>query len=137
MYKNTNKSLVDAMAWAGVRELPEVHDGVNVYIKALALVAKRDGSTSYVAICKDKNGEDKIIKDFGSVSQIVEVLEIRPYLYLDSSYIPDFTTKKKEERIKYLSIANPDGGNYEEMSIKELNKAIVNLAIQKQIKMSK
>jgi chorismate mutase len=135
MYKATDKSLIDAMSWAGVRELPEVYDGENIYIKALALVAKRDGSTSYVAMCKNKSGEDKIVKDFGSSAQIAKILEVRPYLYLDASFVPDFASKKKEERVRYLNIAAPNEGNYEEMTIKELNKAIINVAIQKQIKL--
>lgn len=137
MYKATDKSLIDALAWAGVRELPEVYDGENIYIKALALVAKRDGTTSYVATCKDVLGVDKIVKDFGTIAQIVKVLEVRPYMYLDASFVPEFATKKKEDRIKWLEIAAPNMKNLDAMSFKELNTAIINIAIQKQIKMSK
>jgi hypothetical protein len=137
MYKATDKSLIDALAWAGVRELPEVYDGENIYIKALALVAKRDGTTSYVATCKDILGVDKIVKDFGTIAQIVKTLEVRPYMYLDASFVPEFTTKKKEDRIKWLEIAAPNMKNLDAMSFKELNTAIINIAIQKQIKMSK
>ena len=137
MHKTTNKTLIDALSWAGLRELPEVYDGENIYIKSLALVSKRDGTTSYVATCKDILGADKIVKDFGTVSPIVEVKEVRPYLYLDASYVPEFATKKKEDRIKWLEIAAPHMKNLDAMSFKELNNAIINIAIQKQIKMSK
>lgn len=137
MHKTTNKTLIDALSWAGLRELPEVYDGENIYIKSLALVSKRDGTTSYVATCKDILGVDKIVKDFGTVSPIVEVKEVHPYLYLDASYVPEFATKKKEDRIKWLEIAAPHMKNLDAMSFKELNNAIINIAIQKQIKMSK
>lgn len=137
MYKAADKSLIDALAWAGIRELPEIHDGENIYIKALALVAKRDGTTSYVATCKDILGVDKIVKDFGTISQIAKILEVRPYMYLDASFVPEFSTKKKEDRIKWLEMAAPDMKNLDAMSFKELNAAIINIAIQKQIKMSK
>lgn len=137
MHKTTNKTLIDALSWAGLRELPEVYDGENIYIKSLALVSKRDGTTSYVATCKDILGADKIVKDFGTVSPIVEVKEVHPYLYLDASYVPEFATKKKEDRIKWLEIAAPHMKNLDAMSFKELNNAIINIAIQKQIKMSK
>ena len=137
MHKITNKTLIDALSWAGLRELPEVNDGENIYIKSLALVSKRDGTTSYVATCKDILGVDKIVKDFGTVSPIVEVKEVYPYLYLDASYVPEFATKKKEDRIKWLEIAAPHMKNLDTMSFKELNNAIINIAIQKQIKMSK
>ena len=137
MHRTTNKTLIDALSWAGLRELPEVYDGENIYIKSLALVSKRDGTTSYVATCKDILGADKIVKDFGTVSPIVEVKEVHPYLYLDASYVPEFATKKKEDRIKWLEIAAPHMKNLDAMSFKELNNAIINIAIQKQIKMSK
>lgn len=134
MQKTLEKSLIDALSWAGIRELPNTNDSECFYIKALALVSKRDGSSSYVALRKNEKGEDAIVKDFGTVSPIVEVKETYPYLYLDASFVPEFSTKKKEERIKWLSIANPNGKGYEDMSLKELNLAIINVAMQKQLK---
>lgn len=134
MQKILEKSLIDALSWAGVRELPNKNDGECFYIKALALVSKRDGTSSYVALRKNEKGIDTIVKDFGTVAQIVEVKETYPYLYLDASFVPEFTTKKKEERIKWLSIANPNGEGYENMSLKELNMAVINMAMQKQLK---
>lgn len=137
MDKVQNKSLIAALNWACVRELPPVDDKENVWIFALALVAKKDGSKGYVALTKDKNGESRIVKDFGSTSMIVKVEEIYPYLYLDPTYIPQFGDKKKEERVKWLKLTDPDGGDYDAMSLKELNKAILNRAIQNHINATK
>lgn len=131
MDKSLDKTLVDALQWANIRELPESDKGENVYILALALVSKKDGSKGYVALKKDDKGQDKIVKDFGSISQIVKIEETYPYLYLDSSYLPDL--KKKEDKIKWLSI-HDNTKNYEELTIKELNKTILVVAIQNQLR---
>jgi hypothetical protein len=126
------ESLIDALSWASLRELPEKDNGENIWIRALALVSKRDGSKAYVALVKGKNGEDRIIRDFGSVSVIVKIEEIYAFEYLDSSYLPTFESKKKEDKIKWLSMQRPEV-NYEEMSSKELNKAILHVAMQNQL----
>jgi hypothetical protein len=126
------ESLIDALSWASLRELPEKDNGENIWIRALALVSKRDGSKAYVALVKGKNGEDRIIRDFGSVSIIVKIEEVYAFEYLDSSYLPTFDSKKKEDKIKWLSMQRPEV-NYEEMSAKELNKAILHVAMQNQL----
>lgn len=126
------ESLINALSWASLRELPPKDDGENIWIKALALVSKRDGSKAYVALMKGKNGEDRLIKDFGSVSQIVKIEEVYAYSYLDSSYIPQFDSKKKEDKVKWLSLQRPDV-DYESMGTKELNKAVLHVAMQNQL----
>jgi hypothetical protein len=126
------ESLIDALSWASLRELPEKDNGENIWIRALALVSKRDGSKAYVALVKGKDGEDRIIRDFGSVSMIVKIEEIYAFEYLDSSYLPTFDSKKKEDKIKWLSMQRPEV-NYEEMNSKELNKAILHVAMQNQL----
>ena len=129
MRKDIEKeSLMQCLSWCALRELPPKYDGKNVYIKAVAKVKKADGSVGYMAIQKDKNGVDKYIKDFGSVSVIREIMEIYPYLYLDAQYMPKFKTQKKEERIAMLSrLYNKDFSN---MSLKELDREVLNHAIQ-------
>jgi hypothetical protein len=126
------ESLIDALSWASLRELPEKDNGENIWIRALALVSKRDGSKAYVALVKGKDGEDRIIRDFGSVSMIVKIEEIYAFEYLDSSYLPTFDSKKKEDKIKWLSMQRPEV-NYEDMNSKELNKAILHVAMQNQL----
>lgn len=129
MRKDIEKeSLMQCLSWCALRELPQKYDGKNVYIKAVAKVKKADGSVGYMAIQKDKNGVDKYIKDFGSVSVIREIMEIYPYLYLDAQYMPKFKTQKKEERIAMLSrLYNK---NFDNMSLKELDREVLNHAIQ-------
>lgn len=126
------ESLINALSWASLRELPPKDNGENIWIKALALVSKRDGSKAYVALMKGKNGEDRLIKDFGSVSQVVKIEEVYAYSYLDSSYLPQFDSKKREDKVKWLSLQRPDV-DYESMTAKELNKAILHVAMQNQL----
>jgi hypothetical protein len=133
MGKATDRSLVDALSWASLRELPEKDNGENIYILALALVTKRDGSKSYVATRKTMDGKDKVVKVFGSTSIIVKIEEVYPYLLLDGNYLPTFEGKKREERIKWLSMSNPDI-DYSEFTLKELNREILGVAMKNQLR---
>lgn len=130
---NLRKSLVEALSWASIRELPQKDLGESVWIKALALVTKRDGSKSYVALRRTVPTEYNIIKDFGSDSIITIIEEIYPYLFLDGTFIPEFKTQKKDDRIKWLSMNGVDD-NLEELTLKELNKKIVEVAIKNQLR---
>lgn len=126
-------SLLECLKWCGVPSLPDEDDKENIWIKAIALVQKADGSESYVAIKKDEQLRDKIVKDFGSVSVIRVVKTIYPYSYLSGAYVPQFKTKKKEERISYLQKIHPKE-DFSQMSVKELDKQVVISAMQYQIK---
>lgn len=126
------ESLVACLAWCSLRALPDKYDGKNVYIKAVAKVMKTNGSISYVAMQKDINGEDKIVKDFGMVASIGKVLEVYPYLFLDASFMPTFKSLKKDERVEYLSEIYKDK-DFSKMSARELDKVILNHAIQEHL----
>lgn len=131
--KNKEKSLIECLKWCQVPALPDVDDKENIWIKAIALVKKGDGTESYVAMAKDKDLKNKMIKDFGTVSMIHEVVEVYPYSYLSAAYMPEFKTRKKEERINYLLAYDKKLEDLEELSLKELDKMVVNVAIKNQI----
>lgn len=131
--KAEKMSLLDCLSWCSVRQLPEEWDSKNVYIKAIAKVMRADGSISYVAVKKDKNGDDKIVKSFGNISMIKKILAVYPYLYLDAVYMPTFKGNSKNEKVSYLSALNKNV-DYSKKSVKELDKAIISVAIQKQLK---
>ena len=132
MISKTEQSLIDALSYCGLRELPEKDDKESVWIYALAKVQKADGSISYVLMTKDSDANDKIKKDFGNVAIIRKILEVYPYAYLKQGYMPKFKTQGKEERVKYLSRLN-DGTDWSAMTVKQLDKKILALSIQKQI----
>ena len=130
--KKEQASLLNCLSWCSVRQLPDEWDKKNVYIKAIAKVMKADGSISYVAIKKDSKGEDMFVKDFGSISMIRKVLAIYPYLYLDAMYMPTFKSNSKAEKVAYLQSHNKNV-DYSQMTGKELDKAILAVAIQKHL----
>lgn len=131
--KKLRQSLLSALQWASIRSLPEKDNGEHVWVYALGLVSKRDGSKGYVALSKGEDGENKVVKDFGSISQIAKIEEIYPYLYLDGNFLPDFKNAKKEDRIKWLSM-NGVKGDLESKTAKELNKLVLCVAIKNHLK---
>lgn len=131
--KNKEKSLIECLKWCQVPSLPDADDKENIWIKAIALVKKEDGTESYVAMTKDKQLKNKMIKDFGTVSMIHEIVEIYPYSYLSAAFMPEFKTRKKEERINYLLAHDKSLQGLDELSLKELDKMVVNIAIKNQI----
>ena len=85
MGRKTEESLIDALSYCDLRDLPEIEDGENVWIRAIAKIAKSDGIEYYAYVEKDKNLNNRIVKDFGSMSSIVKVLEYYPA----QQYYPD------------------------------------------------
>lgn len=133
MKSNTRASLIKALSYCSLRELPDLDRGEDVWIKALALVTKTDGSHCYVAVEKDPNTlKNRVKKDFGGTGAIVEYNEFYPYLYLSQEYMPKFHDKTKEARIKYLTSVNPEI-DWSKYSLKELNDAVLGLAIKAQL----
>lgn len=135
MNKITQESMIDALSYCALRDLPPEDEGKDVWVSALALVAKADGNLYFAYVEKDpKTGDNRIIKDFGSMSVIRKVETYYPISYLKSEYMPEFKTKTKEERVKYLAkMTFQDASNFEGMSVKELNKMILNKAIGNQL----
>ena len=128
---------MEALAYCSLRTLPEIEDGESVWIQALAKVIKKDGSVSYVLIEKDgQNGENKVIKDFGSISIIAKYLEYYPITYLLSEFMPEFKNNSKESRIHYLN-KNLGTKDYSQYTLKELNKMVITCAINFQLKSMK
>lgn len=133
MNKRTRESLVKALSYCSLRELPPIDNGEDVWIKALALVEKTDGGDYFVDLQKDPTTLlNKIKKDFGHTGSIVKYKEVYPYLYLSSDFMPTFNDKTKESRVTYLERVMPTG-NWKTMSLKDLNNAIIGVAISLQL----
>lgn len=132
MGRKTEESLIDALSYCSLRDLPEIEDGENVWIRAIAKIVKSDGVEYYAYVEKDKDLRNRIVKDFGSMSSIVKVLEYYPFSYLRAEYMPEFKTKKKEERIAYLTRFKKDK-DYSGYTLKELNDEVLRGAIEMQM----
>ena len=126
-----DEMLIDALQYASVRELPNEAEEGREWLKALALVSKRNGSKAYVALAKGKTGEDKIVKDFGEISAVAVIEKVYPYLYAEGIAMPQFKTNTKKERLDWLYINDPDNEYSEEMSMKELKAAVMYVVSKK------
>lgn len=132
MGKKTEESLIDALSYCDLRDLPEIEDGENVWIRAIAKIVKSDGIEYYAYVEKDDNLNNRIIKDFGSMSSIVKVVAYYPFSYLKADFMPEFKTKKKEERIAYLTRYKTNK-DYSNMTLRELNDEVLKGAIAMQM----
>ena len=137
MGKIKELSLMKCLSDCGVRELPEEDKGELVWVKAIGLVAKRDTTHSYVSLVRGEDGEPRIVKDFGTISSIVGIESIHPYEYLSSRFMPKFKNDtRKDERVAWLSAYEPSI-DWGEMTIKELDKAVLNRAVRNQLNLNR
>jgi hypothetical protein len=127
------KSLISCLAALDLRDLPKEWDKEDVWILAVGLISKIDGTFSYAALKKDKNGDARVVKDFGNICAIRKIEKVYPYKFLDASFMPMFKTRAKDERIAWLERMG-EKGVFSEMSAKGLEKKVLNVAIQQALK---
>ena len=123
------KSLISCLAALDLRDLPKEWDKEDVWILAVGLISKIDGTFSYAALKKDENGDARVVKDFGNICAIRKIEKVYPYKFLDASFMPMFKTRAKDERIAWLERMG-EKGNFSEMSAKELERKVLNVVIQ-------
>lgn len=123
------KSLINCLAALDLRDLPKEWDKENVWILAVGLLSKIDGTFSYAALRKDEDGNARVVKDFGNICAIRRIEKVYPYKFLDASFMPTFKTRAKDERIAWLERMN-EKGNFSEMSAKELERKVLNVVIR-------
>ena len=131
-----DKSLIDALSYCHLRELPQEaskYDGI--WIRAIAYVTKADTTKSYVLMDKAANGSHRIIKDFGTISNIVNVRSIHPLQFVSEDSLPIFKGSNKQERIDWLT---NNGVKIDcELTLKQLNNRVVNVVIQQELRNNK
>ena len=127
------KSLINCLAALDLLDLPKEWDKEDVWILAVGLVSKIDGTFSYAALRKDEDGNARVVKDFGNICAIRKVEKVYPYKFLDASFMPMFKTRAKDERISWLERMG-EKGDFTEMSAKELEKKVLNVVIQQALK---
>lgn len=133
MDKFREKTLIDCLAYLSLRSLPKKEDGENYWIRAVALIEKSDGTQNYAYVEKNDKLENRIVKDFGSISSIKRVVEYYPFSYLTQQFMPKFKTQKKEERIVHLTKNEAVKKDYSSMSLKELDKEVLKRAVARQL----
>ena len=134
MEKIKEKTLVDALSYCDLRELPKEWDKETVYIRAIALVSKTDGSYNYAVVKKGDGGKDNVEKDFGNISAIRAIEKVYPFRFLATNFVPTFKTKSKDERLNWLGKFG-DEKDYSSMTLKELDKEVLSAAMQRALKL--
>lgn len=72
------KTLCEALSFAGIEELPKKADKNVDWKKGVALVTKATNRQSYVIVKKNEKGVS-VIKDFGTICPIKSIDEVYPY----------------------------------------------------------
>lgn len=80
-------SLRKALEATACRELPKAfnENGVEFWIRAIALVRKRNGTQSYCLVEHRADGMLQYTQDFGLPSPIFGLISIHPYIMLDKT----------------------------------------------------
>lgn len=132
-----DKTLIEALSYCDLNVVPEEDTKEYIWIRALALVKKTDGSSNYAVCERDKEANPKIVKDFGSVAAIVKIEKFYPFTLLDKQYIPVFNGRNaNDNRIKWLRDRG-EKGELESMKPKELELKILKYAINDALMASK
>ena len=82
------------------------------------------------------DGKPKVIRDFGSVSAIIEVVSIYPVSYLEQKYLRTFKEGEEEKMKNYLKKCGVDM-DYDSADRASLDKAVTILAVKLQLKEEK
>lgn len=130
------ESLMKVLAYCNIAKLPEEDTQEYIWLKAIGLVAKADGTHSYVLMYKNRYNRPNIVKDFGSISTIVKTEKVYPLLLFKYSLLPKFGTDSSEERIRWLKSKKVEA-DYENMNLKELNKLVLNFCVYSAVKEDK
>ena len=142
--KNLMASKKEALDQSGLKEIPAKDNGESIYILAIGLVKKRDGSVNYALLRKNLKGEDEVYADFGHVCTMSAILEVYPYEYLDDMYMPlhdmdeKTTAKTKREIIQGLRENGelPDDYTKEfisKMKVADMNGLLIGIGCKRQL----
>jgi hypothetical protein len=126
-------TLYDALRDAFICDIPELWNNEDIWIKAVGLITKSNTTQNYCLLKRDSDGNAQVVKDYGDICKIVKINEIRPYIFLNNSYICEF--KNKQERIDYI-LNNKNEykeGDLQTMKKDELQNICINIWIDKQL----
>lgn len=112
------KSLLLALNDSHLSELPDsLKPTTRLWMRAIVLVEKRDGSKSYVLAENNGDNTPNVVKDFGSISQIVKYKGIYPFYEVENARIPDMRNKTE-----IMELLTAYGFKQEDIALKMSNK---------------
>lgn len=142
-----DESLQLALQKVGLRSLPKEYDGRGeVWIKAIALTERANGTQSYVLVENDGNGEPIVKRDLGKAVRIIGISAIYPYETMGKIQKPNlpfdsdtviFLTKHGYNKEEIETLLNNEGKSREKVISdraivqKYIEEVSVRLATQK------
>lgn len=119
------ETLVQALGFAQISELPPEDNGGALWMKAIAVVTKKDGTRAYCILYRTDFDTYMYKAVFGTCSPLHKVIKIYPYEVVMDLPVPKFAPKDKNSRIGFIKKNRPDESyNFEEMTIKDLDDVI-------------
>lgn len=127
------RTLLEALNYAHLHELPAEWNKKDPWIKAIALTNRSSGLQSYAILRTNGSDGYHAVKDF-RFDGLRSIVAIYPYIYVDAQFLPKFTLKQINEKHEY--IAKISGKTIEEvkaLSAKEQKTIMVEYAIKMQL----
>jgi len=119
------KTLVEALGFAQIGELPPEDNGGALWMKAIAIVTKKDGTRAYCILYRTDFETYMYKAVFGTCSPVHKVIKIYPYEVVTDLPVPKFAPKDKNSRIVFIKKNRPDDNyDFNEMKIEELDSVI-------------
>lgn len=123
----------DVLRHAYLTQMPEEeNEKTKLWIRAIAFVRKQNGDYGYAIVQRTPDFNTTYLYTNGESVAVSSIEKTYPFIVLDKRYIKTFKGNATEPRVAYLKSVNPDV-DYSKMDFKELNKAIVGIAIAQQI----
>lgn len=131
------QSLKDALNAACLQDLPKQcrsdNDDDGFWLKAVVLVKKRDFTQSYCLAERKADGKILYKRDFGTISPIIGLISIHPYIYLDTQMLPyDTIDNKRDALAQYIGGDEEAKTAVQNMSDEEVELAMREVAIAAQ-----
>lgn len=125
MMTDKDESLQIALQITGLRSLPDKHDERSkVWLKAIALTERANGTQSYVLVENDGNGKPIVKRDLGKAVRIIDISAIYPYETMDKAQKPVlpfdsdtviFLTKNGYDKEEIETLLNNEGKSREKV----------------------
>lgn len=105
------------------------------WIMAVVLVQKRNLEECYCIYQQNADKYMKLLQDFGTPSPIMSIKSIHPYMYLDEvQFLPSGCIEAKKNFLKNELGEDPMSYEVDEMTESDVNHALLEIAIDKQMK---
>lgn len=130
------ESLKKALIATRLLELPKQfrEDSNEYWLEAVILTKKRDGSHSYAIGRRDASGKICYMADYGSMSQIIGLVSVHPYFYLNKRKYMQYDTiiQKRTALVQFIGGDSEATNAVNSMSDEDVENTLLGIAIELQ-----